>query len=1163
MPTGMVSFVSGNGSFISQRSELCTSGSSKLGGPPAKELKMKKIILNVIGRPDGGRFQTSSRIRSNNIRRLLICVAVIISVTGSVFGQDAVSSVEKPVVVSPLVTATATAKRVRFVAPGTVLQLRLEVYNEAGEKVFDTELRGGNVLDWNLQNGAGERLVPGSYACVTTVKSLSGRLSQRTGTVTVSADQTLMQPAEATQLSLPQQQAIGPMEGTATLAVLQSSETEAVTAVVHTGAEAQVSRTRGALSFRMGDFFSGNDKEQMRLTEDGKLGIGTADPQARLDVAGDIRATGVISAARIQFPDGTIQTSAQNGKLDSKLNASSNPFGNLTGSGTQDKIAKWLDNVGTLGDSTITETGGNVGIGTTSPLQKLHVVGGKSLFQNTGTASLFIVDRTDGKIAAMGAGGASSTFAYDDTGIFKIESNSRANIAAGVFGSAVGATTRLAINSSGNVGIGTETPATKLDVVGDINTSTQYKIGSSRILSNAGSGNLFAGVNAGQVNTGSANSFFGSSAGAANTTGFSNSFFGSSAGSSNTTGQVNAFFGEGAGQANTTGSANSFFGSRAGNVNTVGGQNAFFGESAGAANTTGASNSFFGAQAGRNNTDGLNNSFFGTSAGSANLTGVDNSFFGNRAGAANTASFNTFFGSLAGTANTTGNNNAFFGKSAGGANTQGFSNSFFGGSSGAANTTGSDNSFFGKSAGAANNTGALNSFFGKSAGAANTTGNSNSFFGSNAGIGNTTASNNSFFGESAGTTNTTGSSNSFFGKSAGALNTTGASNSFFGESAGLSNTTGTGNSFFGKESGVQNTTGGGNAFFGVSAGASNTTGYSNSMFGGNAGDSNTTGANNSLFGHLAGAGNTTGDHNSFFGSSAGFSNSTGTMNSFFGSAAGLANTTGANNSFFGKNAGTANTTASDNSFFGESAGAVSTTGANNSFFGKSSGAANTTASNNSFFGRRAGADNTVGQNNSFFGADAGATNTLGSNNSFFGKSAGINNTTASFNTFFGAAAGSANTTGASNSFFGKDAGGANTTGASNAFVGYNAGEANTTGSTNTFVGDSAGLSNTTENDNTFIGANSNGAAGITNATAIGANATVSQSDSLVLGSGVKVGIGSSQPAEKLHVVGNVFIGGNPAAGANGLILKSPNGATCAKLTIDNAGVLVTAVIACP
>lgn len=86
-----------------------------------------------------------------------------------------------------------------------------------------------------------------------------------------------------------------------------------------------------------------------------------------------------------------------------------------------------------------------------SPAHPLHVFG-KSLFQNTGAASLFIVDRTDGKIAALGAGGASATLAYDETGTFKVESNTRANVAAGTFGT--GATTRFQIDASGNVSVG-------------------------------------------------------------------------------------------------------------------------------------------------------------------------------------------------------------------------------------------------------------------------------------------------------------------------------------------------------------------------------------------------------------------------------------------------------------------------------------------------------------------------------------------------------------------------------------------------------------------------------------------------------------------------------------------------------------------------------------
>jgi hypothetical protein len=48
---------------------------------------------------------------------------------------------------------------------------------------------------------------------------------------------------------------------------------------------------------------------------------------------------------------------------------------NATGTGTQNRIAKWTDNAGTLGDSSITEVGGNVGINTPTPGAALHVIG--------------------------------------------------------------------------------------------------------------------------------------------------------------------------------------------------------------------------------------------------------------------------------------------------------------------------------------------------------------------------------------------------------------------------------------------------------------------------------------------------------------------------------------------------------------------------------------------------------------------------------------------------------------------------------------------------------------------------------------------------------------------------------------------------------------------
>jgi hypothetical protein len=238
---------------------------------------------------------------------------------------------------------------------------------------------------------------------------------------------------------------------------------------------------------------------------------------------------------------------------------------------------------------------------------------------------------------------------------------------------------------------------------------------------------------------------------------------------------------------------------------------------------------------------------------------------------------------------------------------------------------------------------------------------------------------------------------------------------------------------------------------------------------------------------------------------------------------------------------------------------VSISGVNNIFAGKDAGLLNTTGRNNAFFGTEAGLLNTTGERNAFFGTLAGSQNTTGAFNAFFGTFAGQFNT-ASANAFFGHGAGGLNTTGANNAFFGDSGGALNTTGADNAFFGAGAGAFNKTGARNAFFGFGAGQSNTTEFNNTFVGALSDGAPGITNATAIGAGAVVTQSNSVALGNNASVGIGTPAPRKKLHIEGGDVYVGSPG---QGVILKSPDGATCRMLTIDNAGALMLTAVACP
>jgi hypothetical protein len=122
------------------------------------------------------------------------------------------------------------------------------------------------------------------------------------------------------------------------------------------------------------------------------------------------------------------------------------------------------------------------------------------------------------------------------------------------------------------------------------------------------------------------------------------------------------------------------------------------------------------------------------------------------------------------------------------------------------------------------------------------------------------------------------------------------------------------------------------------------------------------------------------------------------------------------------------------------------------------------------------------------------------------------------------------TTGQNNAFFGTNSGLDNTTGSNNSFFGSTAGDNNITGSSNSVFGFSAGGSNLFGSGNSYFGADSNSTDGLSNSTAIGSRAFVTQSNSLILGSingtngattDTNVGIGTTAPARRLHVSNGV------------------------------------------
>ena len=284
--------------------------------------------------------------------------------------------------------------------------------------------------------------------------------------------------------------------------------------------------------------------------------------------------------------------------------------------------------------------------------------------------------------------------------------------------------------TSTGLGIGTSSPAAKLDVNGD---ALVYGITVGRG-AGAVSTNTAVGASALAANTsGSSNAAFGLSALAFNTTGTTNSAFGLFALRSNTTGSNNTALGEESLWQNTTASNNTAVGYQAGYSNTTGGSNAFFGYQAGYSNTS-ADNAFFGWRAGYNNTTGTPNAFFGVQAGNSNTTGGNNTFVGQSAAYFNsTGSYNTAIGGSALQSNTTASYNTAVGYQALASNTTGTDNTAIGQGACDASTTGDRNTSIGKNANTSVSTGYRNTALGAYSGENITTGYNNTCIGHDAG----------------------------------------------------------------------------------------------------------------------------------------------------------------------------------------------------------------------------------------------------------------------------------------------------------------------------------------------------------------------------------------------------------------------------------------------
>jgi trimeric autotransporter adhesin len=307
---------------------------------------------------------------------------------------------------------------------------------------------------------------------------------------------------------------------------------------------------------------------------------------------------------------------------------------------------------------------------------------------------------------------------------------------------------------SQNIGIGTTTPAFKLDVQGgSINTDSVYRIGGISVLS-IRLQNTFVGIGSGNpvFATGNHNTSIGNHALQSNTTGNFNTTTGNNALNQNTTGHQNTANGYSALRSNTTGTFNTANGSNTLFFNTTGDSNTANGSHALYSNTTGSYNTATGYEALKFNTTGNGNTAAGYLALESNTTGSFNTSTGfaalnsNTTGTFNTANglyalysnttadFSTANGSYALFYNTTGNGNTAYGFSALETNTSGHTNTAAGWEALHWNTTGDMNTAIGGAALHENTTGYENTAIGIRALDLNTTGIRNTAIGTLSGV---------------------------------------------------------------------------------------------------------------------------------------------------------------------------------------------------------------------------------------------------------------------------------------------------------------------------------------------------------------------------------------------------------------------------------------------
>lgn len=377
--------------------------------------------------------------------------------------------------VAPDATIVIQPQQVRFMTQKAVEEMRLQIFAQTGELVFDSGPVKLPAVDWPLQDANGEMAKSGLYAYTLSIREVGKEVGREVGKegaadVRIRRGYLIVDRAKdrdgadklwvtssnesgvGTELTTAKDEtvtvagaAIGKREGRA-LDAETSNQGKPEKGVVKDATTAVAAGTVGQIA----KFTTATDVGNSVITEvTGNIGIGTATPTSKLEVVGnlDLKTGGSGGELFFHTPNG-----------ESGLSILGTSRADIRFDGTALKlVAGPIGAVPSPVNGVVINTKGNVGIGAPSILDayKLNVTG----------STILSPGGTGGDILLHTPGG--------ETGMTIINPTSRADVrfgdnalklVAGPAGGVPPPTNGLAVTTAGRVGIGTYLPATKLHV---------------------------------------------------------------------------------------------------------------------------------------------------------------------------------------------------------------------------------------------------------------------------------------------------------------------------------------------------------------------------------------------------------------------------------------------------------------------------------------------------------------------------------------------------------------------------------------------------------------------------------------------------------------------------------------------------------------------------